>query len=147
MKKLWLLGLLLTMGSVYAQNAMIGVWKTIDDETHEPKSYVEIYEATDGKLAGKITKLFRKPNEDPDPNCDKCATDDPRYNQRVIGMEIIQDMKIESSGNAAKGGSILDPANGKVYDCKIWTEAEGKELKVRGYILFLYRTQTWKRVE
>jgi uncharacterized protein (DUF2147 family) len=39
-------------------------------------------------------------------------------------------------------GDILDPENGKVYRCKLWVE-EGK-LQVRGYIAFLYRTQTWK---
>lgn len=38
-------------------------------------------------------------------------------------------------------GTICDPKNGKIYDCKLWVE-NGK-LQVRGYIAFLYRTQTW----
>ena len=42
-------------------------------------------------------------------------------------------------------GSILDPDNGKTYDCKIWRE--GDKLQVRGYIAFFFRTQTWHRVK
>ena len=41
-------------------------------------------------------------------------------------------------------GEILDPNNGKIYDCKIWLEGNDI-LKVRGYVGFFYRTQTWKR--
>ena len=37
--------------------------------------------------------------------------------------------------------SIMDPKKGTVYDCKLWIE--GGNLKVRGYVLFIYRTQTW----
>ena len=39
---------------------------------------------------------------------------------------------------------ILDPENGKTYDCEIWLEND--KLKVRGYIAFFYRTQTWEKV-
>ena len=69
-----------------------GLWKTIDDETGKPKSVVKIY-IQDGKLYGDIVKLFRKPGEDPDPICDKCDEDDPRYNQKILGMTIITDME------------------------------------------------------
>jgi len=37
----------------------------------------------------------------------------------------------------------MDPEDGKVYTAEIWVE-EGK-LKVRGYVGFFYRTQTWLR--
>jgi len=37
----------------------------------------------------------------------------------------------------------MDPETGKVYDCKIWLE--NGQLKVRGYVAFFYRTQTWLR--
>ena len=35
-----------------------GVWKTIDDETGEPKSHLELFEG-DGKLYGKVVKLLK----------------------------------------------------------------------------------------
>ena len=54
-------------------------------------------------------------------------------------MTIITDMEMD--GAEWEDGEILDPENGKVYDCKLWIE-DGK-LKVRGYVAFFYRTQTW----
>jgi uncharacterized protein (DUF2147 family) len=57
----------------------------------------------------------------------------------IVGLEIIRNM--EKDGDEYEDGDILDPENGKVYRCKLWVE-EGK-LRVRGYISFLYRTQTW----
>jgi uncharacterized protein (DUF2147 family) len=125
----------------YGQSGVMGKWKTIDDDTSEPKSVVEIFEK-DGKLYGKIIKLFRKPGEDPDPICTECATDDPRFKKKITGMEILQNM--EKSGDAYEEGSILDPSNGKIYGCKLWLE--GNDLKIRGYWGPFYRTQTWLRV-
>ena len=80
------------------------------------------------------------PGDDPDPLCEECDQDDPRYMKRIIGMEIIKDM--EKDGDQYSGGNILDPENGNVYRCKIWVGDDGM-LKVRGYVAFLYRTQTW----
>ncbi len=133
---------LLVSPSFAQQDPIIGKWKTIDDETGEPKSIVEIY-MRNGKFYGKIDSLFRKPGEDPNPKCDKCPEDDPRYNQPVLGMEIIKDMVKE--GDEYVGGTILDPKKGKIYRCKLWLE-DGK-LMVRGYVAFFYRTQTWYRVK
>ena len=126
--------------SAFSQS-VLGKWKTIDDETNEPKSVVELYEK-DGKVYGKITKLFRKAGEDQDPICNQCEADDARYQKKIIGMEILKDMK--KSGEEYAGGNILDPNNGKIYHCKLWLE--GNDLKLRGYWGVFYRTQTWVRV-
>ena len=121
--------------------SITGRWTTIDDNSGTEKSVVEIVEK-DGKVYGKVVKIFPKPGEDPDPVCDQCPKDDARYNKKIIGMEIIRDMK--RSGEEYTDGDILDPEVGKIYKCKIWTE--GNELKVRGYWGPFYRTQTWKKV-
>jgi uncharacterized protein (DUF2147 family) len=119
-----------------------GHWKTIDDETGDPKSVVQIYKTNDGRYEGKIVKLYRKPTEDQDPVCKECPKSDARHGKKINGMVIISDLKKE--GNEFSGGEIMDPKNGKSYTCKIWTE--GKDvLKVRGYLGFFYRTQTWHR--
>lgn len=131
---------LLFSGKDFAQNkSIIGKWKTIDDETKQPKSIVEIYKKDDGKYYGKIIKLFRKEGEDPDPVCDKIDKEDPRYMKKINGMEIITGMK--KDGDEYEDGEILDPKKGKIYDCKLWVE-NGK-LQVRGYVLFFHRTQEW----
>jgi uncharacterized protein (DUF2147 family) len=127
---------------VFSQAGIIGKWKTIDDETNEVKSVVDIFEK-EGKICGKIVKLFRKPGEDPDPVCNECASDDSRFKKKIIGMEILKDMK--KSGDEYTEGNILDPNNGKIYSCKIWME--GNDLKLRGYWGPFYRTQTWQRAQ
>ena len=138
MRNLFTLSLTLITFIISAQTSPIGQWKTIDDETGEEKSIVEIYER-EGKLYGKVIKLFRKPPAEQDPICEDCETDDPRYNKKIIGMEIITDM--EKDGDEYENGEILDPNNGKIYSCKFWRE--GNTLYLRGYWGFLYRTQEW----
>jgi len=142
MKTFASIAFLLVSSAVFAQKDIIGKWKTIDDSTNEPRSIVEIVER-DGLVYGKIVKLFRKAGEDPDPICDECATDDPRYNKKVIGMEIIVGMK--KNGTEFSGGNILDPENGRVYRCTLWTE--DNTLKVRGYWGPFFRTQTWIKTD
>ena len=132
--------LLLFTFSVNGQQ-IVGQWKTIDDETKKERSIVEIYKVGD-RYAGKIIKLQRSLEDDPDPVCDACDPDDSRYLQKIIGMEIIQDMAFDQSSNEYVDGAILDPESGSEYQCKLWLSEEGT-LKVRGYIAFFYRTQTW----
>lgn len=126
----------------FPQSSIVGKWKSVDDNTGEPRSIVEIVER-EGKIFGKITKLFPKPEEDPDPICDKCSPEDARFNKKIIGMEIIKELVLDD--DEYSGGSILDPEVGKVYRCKVWLEA-GK-LKVRGYLGPFYRTQTWLKAQ
>ncbi|MBK5280111.1 MAG: DUF2147 domain-containing protein [Bacteroidia bacterium] len=134
--------LLLSLAKLTFGQNVIGKWKTIDDNTGEPRSLVDVFERS-GKVYGKITKLYRKPGEDPDPVCDDCEADDSRYLKKIIGMEIIEGLIKDADEYG--GGSILDPENGKVYRCKIWVE--DKTLKVRGYLGPFYRTQTWLKAD
>ena len=146
MKHFLSLGLVLVlgMGAAWAQNnPLLGKWKTKDDETGRIKSIVEITER-DGMYFGEVVELFRLPDEDQDPHCDKC--DDDRKDKRVLGMEIVRDMKAKKDLEWGKG-TICDPKKGSVYDCEMWFEEDDlNTLKVRGYILFLFRTQEWYRV-
>ena len=116
--------------------SIVGKWKTVDDNSGKERSVVEIFQEGD-KYFGKIIKFIPGPGDDPDPICDECKG--KKKGQKIVGLQIIEDM--EKEGDQYEGGEILDPENGKVYDCKLWIE-DGK-LKVRGYIMFLYRTQTW----
>lgn len=121
--------------------SVVGKWKTIDDESGKEKSIIEISERG-GKLYGKILEIFPEPNEPKDPVCEKCDKADARYGKKIIGMEILKDLSKDD--DEYDDGTILDPKNGKVYDCKIWLE-DGN-LKVRGYLGPFFRTQTWKKV-
>lgn len=117
-----------------------GKWTSIDDNSGQPRSIIEISERA-GKFFGKVVRIYSKPGEDPDPVCDQCPEDDARFNQKVIGMEILKELT--KDGEEFTGGHILDPENGKVYRCKVWLD--GKVLKVRGYWGPFFRTQTWRQ--
>ena len=122
--------------------SITGKWVTIDDGTGEKKSIVEIYER-DGKIFGKVLKIFPGEGVDTDPVCKDCPEDDERYNRKVIGMEIIKDM--EKDGDEYTSGTILDPKIGRVYRCRLWVE--DNDLNVRGYWGPFFRTQVWKRAQ
>jgi uncharacterized protein (DUF2147 family) len=131
---------LVVTGFLHAQSkSIIGTWISIDDETGKPKSHVKIYLAKNGSYYGKIIKLIGKPQ---DAKCIECKG--KLHNKPVVGLVIIK--SLEKDGTEYEDGTIMDPENGKTYNCKIWIDSKGK-LKVRGYIGFLYRTQTWKRLK
>jgi len=141
MKYIFLQLSLLLLTPVLQAQSPVGRWKTIDDVENKAKSIVEIFEQ-DGKLHGKIVEIFPDPGEDPDPVCEECPGD--KKNQKVVGMEIL--WGLEKDGNEWNGGEVLDPENGKVYDCYIEL-VEPDKLKLRGFIGFslLGRTQYWYR--
>ncbi|SEK31881.1 hypothetical protein SAMN04487910_0240 [Aquimarina amphilecti] len=135
--KILIIILLCLTGFVNAQNEIIGKWTTIDDNTGEPRSIVEIYKKGN-KLYGKIDRILKE--SDRNQLCIECEGDD--YNQPIEGMVIIKDL--QKDGDEYEDGTIMDPENGKVYKCKIWLdEDDPNTLNVRGYIAFLFRTQKW----
>lgn len=145
-KAVWLLIIIIMMGTNYLfSNSMSaeGYWKTIDDDTKAVKSIVKLW-VENGKMKGKIVKLFPKKGEDPNPKCDKCKGD--RKNKLILGMEFMWDY--EGTGGEWKNGRILDPENGKVYRSQLEVVDNGEKLEVYGYIKVLFkigRTQTWLR--
>ncbi len=145
MKKLFTLATLatLTLAATLAaaQASPVGLWKTIDDETQQEKSYVRVTE-TGGVLSGKIEKIIDPSKQDS--KCDKCTDD--RKDKPVLGMVILRDLKKGDDG-MWEGGSIVDPNNGKVYKARVRTLEDGKKLEVRGYIGLFFRNQIWLKAE
>jgi uncharacterized protein (DUF2147 family) len=134
---------LVVSSQALAGSSPYGTWKTVDDKTKKSRSLVKLYKGKDGKLHGKIVKLFQKKGEDPKPRCTECSGS--KKNKPIIGMEIISGLSLD--GDEWSGGKVLDPANGKTYRCKLWVENGGKKIKLRGYVAFFYRTQYWYRVK
>lgn len=140
--KLFLLGILILVSHGVNAQSILGEWKTIDDISGNPKSILEVFEKG-GRIYGKVQRILEKGKENA--KCIKCEGD--LKNKPVVGMLIIDGLKNESK-NEYSGGEILDPENGRKYRCKIWLDPKNpNELKVRGYIAFFYRTQTWLRVK
>ncbi|MEM7677969.1 MAG: DUF2147 domain-containing protein [Myxococcota bacterium] len=120
-----------------------GEWTTVDDSSGKAKSIVKISRAADGKLLGHIVKVL---DEDAEPNavCVKCKGE--LKNKPMQGLRIMWDLAPEGDGEW-DDGSVLDPENGKTYDCKIKLLEGGKKLRVRGYIgwSLFGRSQVWLR--
>jgi uncharacterized protein (DUF2147 family) len=134
--------LVLGSGRALAEDPVVGLWKTIDDETSKPKSIVRLW-VTNGELKGKIERTFPEPGEDPDPVCDKCPGD--RHNQRIIGMEFLWGFRRDA--DAWVDGHVLDPSNGKTYHATVRVIDGGRRLQLYGYIKVLIkigRKQTWE---
>ena len=123
-----------------AAESPVGTWRTVDAQGRIT-SLIQIYE-DGGKIFGKIAFM-------PEPNdasgkrrtCARCPGAD--RGKPILGLVIIRDMI--RTGDTYRGGTIMDPEDGKAYKAEIWVE--GGALKVRGYVGFLYRTETWSRAD
>ena len=123
----FLLALIATMG--YAQDIK-GKWLTEAGDAQ-----VEIYEQN-GKVNGKIVWLQKGPDTK-----DVHNKDEKLRTRKLMGVNILSGLTKKKE--KWEGGRIYNPKNGKDYKCSIWMD--GNKLKVRGYIGFLYETQTWTR--
>ena len=116
-----------------------GTWINIDDETGVKKSEITLY-VEKGKLYGRIERLLLP--EDQGKICSNCKGKDK--DQPIEGLIIVKGLS--KDGNEWTDGDILDPANGKSYDCTIKLD-DANTLNVRGFLgfSFLGRTQIWQR--
>jgi uncharacterized protein (DUF2147 family) len=139
-----ILSLLLAAAAALAADPAppLGMWKTIDDNTGQPHGLVELYMEGD-ELKGRIVDTFPAPGEPADPTCIKCRGE--RKDQPVKGMVFL--WGLTRDGDQWRGGEILDPANGEVYDAKLKVVEGGAKLEVRGFLglSLLGRTQVWLR--
>ena len=123
-------------------DGVAGCWRTISDKDGKVKSRVCMWVNKKGQMVGQIKKIYNpdpksKKNEKGQVICSKCKG--WQKNKPIEGLIILWGLK--KGGDAWEGGKIMDPNNGKIYTAKMWRE--GSKLKVRGYIGFFYRTQTW----
>jgi len=132
--------------AAHAQMSPVGLWRSIDDATQQPKAEIRITQKAGGGLSGVVERsLATTPSTEP--NFNLCT--DERMGQPKIVMEFIRGCQ-EGDGIAVwEGGKILDPENGKNYSLRLTPVDGGKKLEVRGFIgaPILGRTQTWIRVQ
>ena len=137
MKKL-LFTFVLSLVGVFSFAQIEGKWKTIDDETKQAKSIVEITKDSKGVYKAKVVQLLIKPE---DPNCSKCKDD--RKNKPILGMDVIRG--VVKKGDEFSGGKITNPKDGKSYNVEL--EREGNTLLVKAIVLGIaVKTQVWHKV-
>ena len=144
-----ILGLVLSLASVTAFSATIeGFWHSIDDRTGEKLSIVEIRKGADGTFRGKILYRYPVPGGVALTHCTKCPP--PYTNQPIVGLEFFSGFKQdEKNPNLYVDGRVLEPKSGKIYKGKANLSADGKRLRLRGYVgvSALGRTQVWIRTD
>ena len=157
MKKIGLLCVLAVFAavSIHAADKVEGYWKSIDEKTGKITAAWKIYQ-NNGKLFGEIVMV---PNQSDATLADKCKSTyqgfpiDGDFNKMtVINTPFIFGLTMKAQGQW-EGGNIIDPGDGKIYQCKInYKQPDGKKFKVetlemRGEIgLGIGRSQFWERV-
>ena len=134
----WFFVLAVLTSSLISAQSILGKWRTVDGQTGEEKSIVEIFER-EGKVFGKIVEILNPVNENA--VCEKCEGQEK--NRPVLGLELIKNMV--KDGNYFKHGTIFDPEHGKKFRCRLKLTNDPNILQVRGYVAFLYATQYWIR--
>ncbi|MBO0322465.1 DUF2147 domain-containing protein [Muricauda sp. CAU 1633] len=138
----WILPLFFLVFQAVSGQTVFGKWRTVDDRSGIAKAIVHIYNEN-GLLQAKIVQVLEKGKEDA--ICTKC--DDEFKNKPILGMHIFQDLE-KNHKDEYKGNKMLDPEHGMKFRGKLWLDPDNdNQLKVRGYLAFLYRTQTWYRVK
>lgn len=141
MKKVLFTTLLLLVTITINSQTIFGKWHSTNDETGAVDSVIEMYEKN-GKAYAKIIEI-----KDPKRQkaiCDKCTGSNK--NKTILGLEILTGL--EKDGDEWSGGEILDPRNGKIYNCYIELVKSNK-LKIRGFVgvALFGKTKYWKRAE
>ncbi len=140
--KFLLIIIILLFSNFIQSQSVFAKWKTIDDRTGKPKAIINIYEKG-GLMFGEVSKIVESGKENS--LCTKCDGD--MKDVSVTGMTIIKD-GIKNGDNEWKGKFLFDPEQAMTFRFKIWLNPDNSnELKVRGYLAFLFRTQTWLRVD
>ena len=119
----------------------VGLWRTVDDHTGRERALVRIFENS-GTLYGRVERIFDP--ADAGKICGKCGDD--RHDKPLLGLDILRGLKPDGDG-AWSGGEIIDPETGSIYRASAHLAEGGRDLVVRGYLLFslLGRSQTWHR--
>ncbi|MDC7225182.1 MAG: DUF2147 domain-containing protein [Spirochaetales bacterium] len=136
---------LMIPAGLFAAEDITGLWKTVDDETGNPKGVVAVYEYN-GKIYGRVIASFDDDGKYIDDdmyrqlNTSPYLVGDPAFNALTIIWDMVD------RGRKWGRGKIMDPGNAEekkpgIYDCEMWKD--GDTLVVRGKILMFGRNQTW----
>jgi uncharacterized protein (DUF2147 family) len=129
-----------------SDKGVYGYWKSVEKDTGRTQSIFKLFE-DNGKLAGKIVKIYPKPGEKHNPICVDC--EGARKDKPKVGMVFFWNF-VPAKGKPGKwvDGKILNPDDGKIYGSEATLSDDGTKLNVYGYIRILFKiggTNVWTR--
>jgi uncharacterized protein (DUF2147 family) len=127
-------------------NGVFGYWKNVHEKSGKTQSIFRVWEDK-GKLVGKILKTFDVPGEPAQDKCTECAGS--QKDKPVQGLIFFWGFERDKD-NPRKwvDGKILNPRDGKTYNCEAELSEDGKTLNVYGYIRVIVKlggTSVWQR--
>jgi len=156
MKRLIALCILAVFGlaSLAAADKVEGFWKSIDEKTGKVTAAWHIYERN-GSLYGEILTVPTQKDTTLAFKCRESYKDFPVSGDirkmTVVNTPFIFGLRMKAPGQW-EGGNIIDPKDGKIYQCKItFRPTDGKKytadtLEMRGEIgMGIGRSQLWER--
>jgi uncharacterized protein (DUF2147 family) len=130
-------------GSITKANRVCGKWQSADkDLVVEVYTEKNTFKAKIIWFSGGVSKT--KPMEtitdvkNPDPSL---------RSRKVLGLNVVENLKYDAASNSWEGGKIYEVQSGKYWNAAAYIESTGM-LKVKGYwkIKLLGKTMTFKRI-
>ncbi|WP_169569069.1 DUF2147 domain-containing protein [Sneathiella limimaris] len=134
------IGLGLFSTTVFAANDVVGIWETV-----EGKSHVEISKCQTDKYCGKITWLKEPNNDKGQPKTDINNQDVKLRERKILGIELLSGLE-KVGANEWDDGDIYNPEDGNTYSSEM-SLLDDNTLEVKGCVLFICKTQVWKRIK
>lgn len=126
--------------NVPESDRILGKWKSSDN-----KMIVEVYKDK-GEFRAKIIWFNDDPSKPMDEWRDKHNPDPALRNRRILGMDVLSDLKYNPKSHSWEDGTIYDAQHGKLWGAAGYIDKDGL-LKVKGYWHFKIfgRTMIFKR--
>jgi uncharacterized protein (DUF2147 family) len=123
-----------------AKDGIIGLWKSTDEHSDQPRALVAIYEYQ-GQYYGRMLGTYDDNGNFKDTILEKKerapgVVGNPPY----CGMDFVFNVTKDDDDEKYEG-KIIDPEQGKVYDAELWRD--GDDLIVRGKIWIFGKNITW----
>ncbi|MCL2271642.1 MAG: DUF2147 domain-containing protein [Treponema sp.] len=161
MKKMFFLlfTLFIISGICFASDPLEGFWLSIDDKTGNVTAGWKIYQEND-MLYGYMLSFSDKTDGNLAKRCKESYPGFPaagKVNQMTLtGTPFIFGLKRHAAGDW-RDGSVIDPADGRMYGCRITFHVSGTKsgrrtfdtdtLEMRGSIGPFGRSQFWQRTD
>lgn len=129
-----------TFGASTAFADVTGVWETV-----EGKSHVEISPCSDNKFCGKIIWLKEPNDENGKPILDTNNQDENKRGRQILGINLLKGLE-KTGDNEWDDGYIYNPEDGQTYSSEMSLQ-DKDTLEVKGCVLFICKSQTWKRIK